>query len=109
MTPLTDASSTSAIQLALMLTLVTLAPAVVLTCTTFARFVVVFSFMKIGLGTPGSPPSQVLAGLALFMTMFVMAPVAEQVHASAITPYLAGEIKESEALEAATLPFGTFF
>lgn len=98
----TAASPTSALQLAMMLTLVSLAPAIILTCTCFARFAIVFSFLKAGLGGAGGPPSQVLAGLALFMTMFVMAPVGSRVNESAIAPYLAGKITEKEAMEAAT-------
>lgn len=102
------ASASGAIQLAVILTLISLAPAVVLSCTTFARFVVVFSFLRSGLGTNGAPPSQVLVGLALFMTMFVMAPTASVVHEAALAPYLAGEMAEAEALDAATPPLRTF-
>lgn len=100
--------STSALQLAVMVTLIGLAPALVLTCTTFARFAIVFSFLKSGLGGAGGPPSQVLAGLALFMTMFVMGPVGADVNRAAIQPYLAGTIGEAEALDAATPAVRTF-
>src|SRR5665811_1858988 len=62
-----------ALQLSLVLGLASLLPAIVLACTCFARFVIVFSFLKSGLGTQGAPPAQVLVGLALFMTAFVMA------------------------------------
>ena len=65
----------SAIQLAVVLSIVSLIPAIVLTCTCFARFLIVFSMLKTGLGTPGAPPNQVLVGLSLFMTVFVMSPV----------------------------------
>ncbi|MFO0729318.1 MAG: flagellar type III secretion system pore protein FliP [Myxococcota bacterium] len=95
-------SSPSAIQLAVILSLVSLAPAAVLACTTFARFAIVFSFLKSGLGAGGTPPSQVLVGLALFMTAFVMGPVATTIHAQAITPYLEGKLDETAAFEAAT-------
>jgi flagellar biosynthetic protein FliP len=94
----------SAMQLALILALASLAPAIILTCTCFARFAVVFSFLKMGLGTQGAPPSQVLVGLSLFMTLFVMAPVASDVQERALRPYFAGQIDESGALEAATPP-----
>jgi flagellar biosynthetic protein FliP len=97
-----DLGPSSAIQLAVVLTLITLAPAVILTCTTFARFAIVFSFLKMGLGTQGAPPNQVLAGLSLFMTMFVMAPVTENLHTHALAPYLAKQLDEAQALEAAT-------
>jgi len=102
--PLTLASQTptSAVQLVVVLTLVSLLPAIVLLCTTFARFAIVFSFLKMGLGTQGAPPSQILVGLALFMTAFVMAPTAEKVHQAAIAPYLRGEMTEVKALDAAT-------
>ena len=78
-----NAGPGSAVQLTAILALVSLAPAIILTCTCFARFVVVFSFVKTGLGTQGAPPNQVLVGLALFMTLFVMAPVAAEVHTRA--------------------------
>jgi flagellar biosynthesis protein FliP len=93
---------TSALQIAVILTLVGLAPAIVLTCTCFARFAIVFSFLKSGLGTQGAPPSQVLVGMSLFMTAFVMAPVATELNERALAPYLAGTIDERAALEAGT-------
>jgi flagellar biosynthetic protein FliP len=96
------AGPTSAVQLAVMLTLISLAPAIVLTCTCFARFAIVFSFLKNGLGTQGAPPSQVLVGLSLFMTAFVMAPVATKMHEQAIAPYLEGKLDEKAAIEAGT-------
>jgi flagellar biosynthetic protein FliP len=84
------------------LALASLAPAIVLTCTCFARFVIVFSFLKSGLGTQGAPPSQILVGLALFMTCFAMAPTMTRVNADAVEPYMAGQIDEKVALEKAT-------
>jgi flagellar biosynthetic protein FliP len=98
----------SAVQVAVIMTLVGLAPAIVLTCTCFARFAIVFSFLKSGLGTQGAPPSQVLVGLSLFMTAFVMAPVAAQINEAALAPYLAGKINEQGALEAGTPALRTF-
>jgi len=99
---------TSALQLALLLSLVTLAPAIILTCTSFARFLVVFSMLKNGLGTPGAPPNQVLVGLALFLTMFVMAPVGQTLYDGALQPYLRGALDEKAALAAATPPLRAF-
>ena len=99
---LNTTSPTSAVQLAMVLSLVSLLPAIILTCTTFPRFIVVFSLLKTGLGTQGAPPSQVLVGMALFMTLFVMAPVATAVHEQALAPYFAGKLDERGALEAAT-------
>lgn len=97
-----ELAPSSAVQLALILTVISLAPALVLTCTTFARFVIVFSFLRTGLGTAGAPPSQVLVGLALFMTFFVMSDVVGNINERAVSPYLAGEVDESEALDRAT-------
>lgn len=101
-------SSGSALQLAVMLSLVSLAPAIVLASTSFARFVVVFSFLKTGLGAGAAPPSQVVVGLALFMTAFVMAPTGAELHTRAIEPYLAGQLSEAEAIEAGTPPLRAF-
>ena len=75
----TASSPGSAMKLAIVLTIATLAPALILTCTCFARFAIVFSFVRTGLATQGAPPSQVLVGLALFMTMFVMAPTLDRI------------------------------
>ena len=99
--PATVPSPSSAMQMVAILTIVTLIPAIVMTCTTFARFVIVLGFVRTGLGTPGSPPNQVLVGTALFMTMFVMAPVYDEVKQAALTPYLEEQIGELEALERA--------
>jgi flagellar biosynthetic protein FliP len=96
------AAPSSAVQLVVILALASLAPAIVLSCTTFVRFVIVFGFLKTGLGTQGAPPSQALVGLALFMTVFVMAPTAERVHAEAVRPYLDGQMTERQAIDAAT-------
>jgi flagellar biosynthetic protein FliP len=101
-------SQGSVLQLALVISLVSLAPAIILACTTFARFVIVMSFLKTGLGAGAAPPSQVLVGLALFMTAFVMGPVATTIHSEALTPYLAGQIDEAQALERATPPLRAF-
>ncbi len=92
----------SVVQMVVVLTLVSLAPAIVLTATVFTRFVVVFSFLRMGLGAQGAPPSQVLVGLALCMTFFVMSPTATAVHEQAVKPYMAGQMNEEAALTAAT-------
>lgn len=106
--PAPAAGPSSAVQMVVILTLVSLAPAIVLTCTCFARFVIVLSFLRTGLGTQGSPPNQILIGTALFMTVFVMAPTYDQVHSAAVTPYMDGTLTESQALDAATPPIRTF-
>jgi flagellar biosynthetic protein FliP len=91
-----------------LLTILSLLPAIVLTMTSFTRSVVVLSFVRQGVGTPQSPPSQVIVGLALFLTMFTMAPVATTVLRDAYDPYVAGSISEAEALAKATAPLRGF-
>jgi flagellar biosynthetic protein FliP len=103
-----SSTPSSAIQLAIVLSIASLLPAIVLTCSCFARFTIAFSFLRTGLGTQGAPPSQVLVGLALFMTLFVMAPVVQKVNDEALQPYLAGKLDESGALAAATPPLRGF-
>ena len=98
----------SALQVVALLTIASLAPAIILVCTCFTRFAVVFSFLRTGLGTQGAPPSQVMIGLALFMTLFVMAPIGAQVYQLGVRPYLDGEMTERQALEAATPPLRDF-
>jgi flagellar biosynthetic protein FliP len=97
-----SASPASAVQMVIVMAVASLLPAIILTCTCFARFLVVFSFLKSGLGTQGAPPNQILVGLALFMTMFVMAPVATKLHEQALKPYLDGKMTETDALGAAS-------
>jgi flagellar biosynthesis protein FliP len=97
-----------AVGMIVLLTVVTLLPAIVLSCTCFVRFVVVLGFIRTGIGTPAAPPNQVLVGLALFMSIFVSAPVATQVYDRAGRAYLAGQIDESQALDAATPPLRAF-
>ena len=90
------------------LTLVTLIPAIVLSCTCFVRFIVVLGFVRTGIGTPAAPPNQVLVGLALFMSVFVSAPVATEIYDRAGRAYLAGQIDEKQAFDAATPPLRAF-
>jgi flagellar biosynthesis protein FliP len=97
-----------AVGMVVLLTLVTLLPAIVLSCTCFVRFIVVLGFVRTGIGTPAAPPNQVLVGLALFMAVFVSAPVASQIYDRAGRGYLAGQLDEGQALEAATPPLRSF-
>jgi flagellar biosynthetic protein FliP len=97
-----------AVGMVVMLTLVTLLPAIVLSCTCFVRFIVVLGFVRTGIGTPSAPPNQVLVGLALFMSVFVSAPVASDIYDRAGRGYLAGQLDEKQALDAATPPLRTF-
>jgi flagellar biosynthetic protein FliP len=97
-----------AVSMVVLLTVVTLLPAVVLSCTCFVRFVVVLGFVRTGMGTPSAPPNQVLVGLALFMAIFTSAPVAMQMYEAGGRDYLAGKLDEKQAFEAATPPLRDF-
>jgi len=74
------------LQIIFLLTVLTLAPAVLILMTSFTRFAIVFSFLRYALGTQQSPPNQVIVGLALFLTFFVMQPVWPRIHQEAIVP-----------------------
>nr|HEX4316678.1 flagellar type III secretion system pore protein FliP [Kofleriaceae bacterium] len=97
-----------AVGMVVVLTIVTLLPAIVLSCTCFVRFVVVLGFVRTGLGTSAAPPNQVLVGLALFMTVFVSAPVAMDMYDKGGKAYMAGELTETQAFDAATPPLRSF-
>lgn len=100
--------SSGPLGMVVLLTLVTLLPAIILSCTSFVRFVVVLGFVRTGLGTPSAPPNQVLVGLALFMTVFVSAPVALEMYDKGGKPYFAGQIDEKGAIEQALPPLRNF-
>jgi flagellar biosynthetic protein FliP len=83
----------TAVQVLFLLTVLSLAPSILIMVTSFTRFVIVFSFLRRALGTQQTPSNQVLIGLSLFMTFFVMWPVFQEVHDEALGPLLAGEIQ----------------
>ena len=96
------------LQLLLLLTVLTLVPAILALMTSFTRTVVVLSFVRSALATQQTPPNQVLIGLALFLTFFIMAPVYQQINQTAIEPYVSGEISQEEALEIGAVPLREF-
>jgi flagellar biosynthetic protein FliP len=96
------------IRLLLLLTTLALAPAILLLMTSFTRVVIVLSFVRSALATQQTPPNQILIGLALFLTFFIMAPVYSQVKSEAIDPFLAGQITQEEALAAGEQPLRDF-
>jgi len=96
-----DAPLSFSIQLLLVMSLLSLLPAIVLMMTSFLRILVVLSILRQALGLQGSPPMQVLVGLSLFLSMFVMAPTIEAVNALAIEPYSAGTLSADAAIAAA--------
>ncbi len=91
-----------------LLTVLTLAPAILLTMTSFTRIVIVFSFLRQALGTQQSPPNQVMIALALFLTVFIMQPVWSKVNEEALQPYVEGTIDQTVALERAVTPVRAF-
>ncbi|MDX8395324.1 MAG: flagellar type III secretion system pore protein FliP [Mariprofundaceae bacterium] len=90
------------------LTVLALAPSILIMMTSFTRILIVFAFLRQALGTQQSPPTQILIGLALFMSMFIMMPVWERIDATALTPYLNEEIKQDVAFERAQAPLRDF-
>ncbi|TFE24416.1 flagellar type III secretion system pore protein FliP [Cohnella luojiensis] len=98
----------SGLSLLLLITVLSLAPAILVLMTSFTRIVIVLGFVRTSLGTQQMPPNQVLIGLALFMTLFIMAPTFSTLNETALKPYLAGEISQTEALEKASVPMKEF-
>lgn len=96
------------IKLLLLLTSLTFIPAIVLLMTSFTRIIIVLGFVRNALSTQQSPPNQVLIGLALFMTLFIMQPVYSNVNTNAIQPYLKGQITQEEAIEIGSKPIKDF-
>ncbi|WP_370570219.1 flagellar type III secretion system pore protein FliP [Paenibacillus sp. JCM 10914] len=103
-----DAPGTSALSLILMITILSIAPAILVLMTSFTRIVIVLGFVRTSLGTQQTPPNQVLIGLALFLTLFVMAPTLSTMNDVALQPYIRGEITQSEALDKAQDPIKKF-
>jgi flagellar biosynthetic protein FliP len=96
------------LQVIALLTVLSLAPAIMILMTSFTRLIIVFHFLRQAMGTSQSPPNQVLVGLSLFMTFFIMAPVWQQVYSDALRPYMDEDISITEALEKAQMPVKKF-
>ncbi|MGU3361914.1 flagellar type III secretion system pore protein FliP [Methylobacterium sp. M6A4_1b] len=97
-----------ALQLVALLTVLALAPSVLVMATSFTRIVVVLSILRSALGTQSAPPNAVVTSLALFLTAFVMAPVGREAYRNGIEPLIAGQITQSVAFGRASAPFKTF-
>lgn len=109
LTPGLDASiSTRAVQLLLLMTVLSLAPGILMTVTSFTRIVVALSLLRTGIGAPGVPPNPVIISLALFLSAFVMAPTFEQAWKDGVTPYSEGRINETQAFTRTAEPFRAF-
>jgi len=98
----------SSLNVLVVLTLLFLAPSMVLVMTTFTRFVIVFGFLRQALGTQQVPPTQLLVMLAMILTFFVMEPVGTKAYENGVKPYIAEEIGYEEAFDRTTLPFKNF-
>jgi flagellar biosynthetic protein FliP len=108
-TPATKPSDVAlSLQILLLLTVLSIAPTLLVLTTSFTRIVVVLSFVRTALGTQSNPPNQVLIGLAMFLTFFTMAPVVEQINTNALQPYLNQKISQSVAIDRAQKPLRAF-
>jgi flagellar biosynthetic protein FliP len=98
----------TAIQIVFVMTLLTLSPSLIMLMTSFTRIVIVLGFVRTALGVPSAPANQLLIGLALFLTFFIMAPVWEEIQTQAITPYMNEQINSDEAMDRAIEPVRKF-
>ncbi|MDK2902726.1 MAG: flagellar biosynthesis protein FliP [Clostridiales bacterium] len=96
------------LQILLLLTILSLAPAILIMLTSFTRIIVVLSFVRSALGLQQMPPNQVIIGLALFLTFFTMSPVATQINQTALQPYMNGQIEQQQAIDNAMVPLREF-
>lgn len=96
------------IKLLILLTVLTLLPSIIMMMTSFVRIIVVFGFLRSAIGTQQAPPNQVLIGLALFLTFFIMTPVYNKINTTAIQPYLQNKITQEQAIETGAKPIREF-
>lgn len=98
----------SSIQILVLLTVISLAPSILIMVTSFTRIIVVLHFVRSALSTQQSPPNQLLVGLALFLTLFIMSPVISEINETSLQPYSAGEISQEVAIERGLSPLREF-
>ena len=103
-----NGNTADTVQIILLLTLISLLPSILIMMTSFTRIIIVFSFLRNALGLQQTPPNQVLIGLALFLTIFIMSPVFTQINEEALTPYSEGVITQDEFFEKASGPIKDF-
>jgi len=96
------------LQVMLLLTILSVIPAILVSVTSFTRLIIVSHFLRQALGTQNMPPNQVLIGLALFLTYFIMQPVGDRINQQALQPMLSGKITEMQALDQASVPLRQF-
>lgn len=97
-----------ALQILIVMTLLSVAPSIVLLMTSFTRIVIVLGFVRTALGTPSAPSNQIVIGLSLFLTFFLMGPIFDRVNEEALRPYLGGQITSVEAIDRAVVPLKQF-
>ena len=97
-----------AVQLVLMMTLLSVAPSLVLLMTSFTRIVIVLGFVRTALGVPSAPSNQIIIGLSLFLTFFIMGPTFDRINTEALQPYMAKQITSAEAFDLGTAPLRDF-
>ncbi|MCK6598187.1 MAG: flagellar type III secretion system pore protein FliP [Bdellovibrionaceae bacterium] len=98
----------NAIKIVLVLTVLTLAPAILIMMTSFTRLIIVFSFLRQAMGVQQMPPNQLLVGLSLFLTFFIMGPTFEELNQKGVQPFLAGKISQEKALDETMAPLRRF-
>lgn len=103
-----NGDSVQTLEILFLLTVITLLPSILMLITAFTRIIIVLSFLRNAIGLQGTPPNSVLIGLALFMTLFIMTPVVDEVNETAYQPYRNEEISQVEALQRASLPIKKF-
>lgn len=103
-----EGSLAGTLQMLLVLTVITLAPSIIVMMTSFTRIIVVFHFLRTALGTQSAPPNNVLIGLALFLTLFIMTPTLSRINEEGIQPLSKGEITQEEGLKACMEPLRDF-
>ncbi len=103
-----NGDSVQALEIIILTTLITLLPSLVIMCSSFTRYVITLSFLRNAMGTQQTPPNMVLVGVALFLTLFTMGPVIDQVNTQAYTPYVEEEITQDEFFDLAQVPLKEF-
>ena len=103
-----NGGSVQTLEIILMMTLISLVPSLLVMMTSFTRYIISFSFLRMAMGTQQTPPNIVLIGLALVLTMLTMAPVFDAIQEEALEPYVAEEISQTEFIERASVPLKDF-
>ncbi|MBS5150607.1 MAG: flagellar type III secretion system pore protein FliP [Butyricicoccus pullicaecorum] len=103
-----NGDSVQTLQVLFLTTMIALFPSIVIMMTSFMRIVISLSFLRTAMGTQSTPPNNVLVGLALFLTLFIMSPVVTQIQKTAYEPYIAEQITQEEAFERAKIPLKKF-